>query len=157
MRKLLEFNQGVRSSKKMPDIKAGDIVRVHRKIKEGDKERIQIFEGIVMAVKGKQSSSPMVTVRKVSFGVGVEIIVPVYSPSVEKIEVIRRARVRRSKLYYLRKKGVQISKLKTKELDNFAASKEEQEPKDKAQEESGEEKNENEKVKKETSAEKDAS
>lgn len=106
---------------KRPDVKTGDIVKIHRKIKEGDKERVQVFEGIVVAVKGKQSSSPMITVRKVSFGVGVEITVPVFSPPVSKIEIMKHAEVRRSKLYYLRRKDYRISKMKTKDLEKFVA------------------------------------
>ena len=127
MIKLQTFNQKVRSSAKRPEIKAGDIVKIHRKIKEGGKERVQIFEGIVISVKGKQSSSPMITVRKVSFGVGVEITVPVYSPAISKIEVVKRAKMRRSKLYYLRRKAFKISKLKTKELDQFVEEEKEEE------------------------------
>ena len=103
----------------MPDLKAGDVVRVSRKIKEGDKERVQIFEGIIIAIKGGQSSSPMITVRKVSEGVGVELILPIYSPSIEKIEIVRRAQVRRAKLYYLRGKTAKKSRLKYKELSEF--------------------------------------
>lgn len=128
MTKLNQHNQKIRSSVKRPEVKAGDIVKIHRKIKEGNKERIQVFEGIVIAVKGKQSSSPMITVRKVSFGVGIEITVPVFSPSISKIEVVKRAKVRRSKLYYLRRKNFKVSKLKTKELEKFIAEDEEEKP-----------------------------
>jgi len=103
----------------MPELRSGDIVKVYRKVKEGGKERVQVFEGIVIAIKGKQSSSPMVTVRRVSFGVGVEITVPVYSPLVEKIEVVKRVKTRKSKLYYLRRQDFKLSKLKVKELDKF--------------------------------------
>lgn len=121
MKKLQSYNQKVRSSRKMPEFRSGDIVRVHRKVKEGEKERTQVFEGIIISVKGKQSSSPMITVRKVSFGVGVEITIPVFSPLVEKIEVLKKARTRRAKLYYLRRKDFKISKLKMKELEQFIA------------------------------------
>ncbi|MDD3487214.1 MAG: 50S ribosomal protein L19 [Candidatus Moranbacteria bacterium] len=121
MQKVQQFNAKVRESSKRPDLKAGEIVKIHRKIKEGEKERIQIFEGIVIAIKGRQSSSPMVTIRRVSFGIGVEITIPLHSPAIAKIEVVKQAKIRRSKLYYLRNKGVRISKLKTKELDKFAA------------------------------------
>lgn len=119
MKKLREYNQKVRLSRKMPELRSGDIVKVYRKVKEGGKERVQVFEGIVIAIKGKQSSSPMVTVRRVSFGVGVEITVPVYSPLVEKIEVVKRVKTRKSKLYYLRRQDFKLSKLKVKELDKF--------------------------------------
>lgn len=120
MEKVKIFNAKVRAAVKRPDLKAGDIVKVHRKIKEGEKERIQIFEGIVIGVKGRQSSSPTATIRRVSFGTGVEITIPLHSPAISKIEVVKRAKVRRAKLYYLRKKGIRISKLKTKELAEFA-------------------------------------
>jgi len=121
MKKVMEYNQKVRASRKMPELRSGDIVKVHRKVKEGEKERTQIFEGIIISIKGKQSSSPMITVRKVSFGVGVEIIIPVFSPMVEKIEVVKRAKARQAKLYYLRRKDFKLSKLKMKELDQFIA------------------------------------
>jgi len=121
MQKLQKFNAKARASAKRTDLNAGDIVKIHRKIKEGEKERIQVFEGIVISVKGKQSSSPMATIRRVSFGTGVEITIPVHSPAISKIEVLKQAKVRRAKLYYLRKKGLRISKLKTKELDKFIA------------------------------------
>ena len=121
MEKVQKFNAKVRTSLKRPDLKAGDIVKIHRKIKEGEKERIQVFEGIVVGVKGKQSSSPMATVRRVSFGTGVEITIPLHSPAISKIEILKQAKVRQAKLYYLRGKGIRISKLKTKELAKFVA------------------------------------
>ncbi len=134
MEKIYQFNQKVRQSKKYPALKSGDIVKIHRKIKEGDKERVQIFEGIIVSIKGKQSSSPMVTVRRVSFGTGVEITVPLYSPAISKIEVVKSAKVRRSKLYYLREKGFRLSKLKMKELGQFVHPKEEPKTKEKNEE-----------------------
>jgi large subunit ribosomal protein L19 len=84
-----------------PPMKAGDTVRVHVKVREGDKERIQIFEGIVIGLRrgGVRASF---TVRKVSFGQGVERIFPLHSPIIDRIEVVRSARVRRAKLYFLR-------------------------------------------------------
>jgi large subunit ribosomal protein L19 len=84
-----------------PDMKAGDTVRVHVKVREGDKERIQIFEGIIIGLRRGGARSSF-TVRKVSFGQGVERIFPLHSPSIAKVEVIRSARVRRAKLYFLR-------------------------------------------------------
>ena len=84
-----------------PDMKSGDTVRVHVKVREGDKERIQIFEGIVIGMhRGGLRAS--FTVRKVSFGQGVERIFPLHSPTIAKVDVIRSARVRRAKLYFLR-------------------------------------------------------
>jgi large subunit ribosomal protein L19 len=84
-----------------PAMRAGDTVRVHVKIREGDKERIQVFEGTVVGVR-RGGSRASFTVRKVSFGQGVERIFPLHSPTIDRIEVIRGAKVRRAKLYYLR-------------------------------------------------------
>jgi large subunit ribosomal protein L19 len=113
-KKVVEFNKELRA-KQMPEFCAGDVVKVHRKIKEGDKERVQIFEGLIIAVKGGQSSSPTITVRKVSNGVGVELIVPIFSPNIEKIEMVKRAKVRRAKLYYLRGLTAKKSRMKYKD------------------------------------------
>ena len=86
----------------LPDFAAGDTVKVHVKIKEGEKERLQAFQGVVISKRGGRSNATF-TVRKVSYGIGVERIFPLHSPSIDKIEVITRGRVRRSKIYYLRK------------------------------------------------------
>src|SRR5712672_3509225 len=84
-----------------PQMKAGDTVKVHVKVREGDKERIQVFEGIIIGLhRGGVRAS--FTVRKVSFGQGVERIFPLHSPIIQKVEVVRTAKVRRAKLYYLR-------------------------------------------------------
>ena len=87
--------------KKRPDVKVGDTVKLHLKIKEGNRERIQIFEGVVISIKGSGINKNLV-VRKISYGVGVEKIVPLHSDILERIEVVKRGSVRRSKLYYLR-------------------------------------------------------
>jgi large subunit ribosomal protein L19 len=84
-----------------PAMKAGDTVRVHVKVREGDKERIQIFEGVIIGLH-RGGTRGTFTVRKVSFGQGVERIFPLHSPTIQKIEVTRAAKVRRAKLYYLR-------------------------------------------------------
>jgi large subunit ribosomal protein L19 len=84
-----------------PRLRSGDTVKVHVKVREGDKERIQVFEGLVIAMRGGGARASF-TVRKVSFGQGVERIFPLHSPSIDRIEVVRTARVRRAKLYYLR-------------------------------------------------------
>ncbi|MCD4811795.1 50S ribosomal protein L19 [bacterium] len=87
--------------KKRPDVRVGDTVKLHMKIREGSKERVQIFEGVVIAIKGSGINKNM-TVRKISYSVGVEKIVPFHTPNLEKVEVVKRGSVRRSKLYYLR-------------------------------------------------------
>ena len=85
----------------IPEFRPGDTVRVHVKVREGQRERIQVFEGVVIRRRGSGISETY-TVRKISYGVGVERTFPVHSPKVEKIEVMRRGKVRRAKLYYLR-------------------------------------------------------
>ena len=99
----LEKEQMEKLAKKadFPEFKAGDTLRVHAKVVEGDRERIQVFEGVCIARKNDGLNSTF-TVRKISFGEGVERVFPVYSPNVAKVEVSRRGKVRRSKLYYLR-------------------------------------------------------
>ena len=124
-KKLTEFNLNQRTVKNIPELRTGDIVKVFRKIKEGGKERIQVFEGMIIAKKGGQSSSPIITVRKVSSGVGVELVLPVYSPSIDKIEVVKRAKVRRSKLYYIRDKSAKSLRLKYKDMAGFTTVEEE--------------------------------
>ena len=84
-----------------PRMKSGDTVRVHVKVREGDKERIQVFEGVVIGLH-RGGARASFTVRKVSFGQGVERIFPLHSPIIQRVEVVRSARVRRAKLYYLR-------------------------------------------------------
>ena len=87
--------------KDVPDMEPGDTVRVHVKIVEGDKERIQVYEGVVMGRSGSGLKERF-RVRKISYGVGVERIFPVHSPRIEKIDLVRKGRVRRAKLFYLR-------------------------------------------------------
>ena len=91
-------------ARKTMDIRPGDTVRVMQKIKEKDKFRLQAFEGLILARKHGTEAGSTITVRKVSSGVGVERIFPLYSPMIEKIEVVKRARVRRAKLYFIREK-----------------------------------------------------
>lgn len=112
--------------KQTPDIKSGYTVKVHQKIKEGDKERIQIFEGIIIARKHGQGINSTITVRKVSDGIGVERIFPVHSPSIDKIEVVKAGKTRRSKLYYLRTAKGKKARLKNKDFS--AAIAEEEKP-----------------------------
>lgn len=99
---VLEKVEQSQQKKDLPSFRAGDTVRVHVKIKEGDKERIQVFEGTVISRRRAANHSTF-TVRKISFGHGVERIFPLHSPSIDKIDVVRSGRVRRAKLYYLRK------------------------------------------------------
>ncbi len=94
-----------------PVLNVGDTVRIHNKIKEGTRERIQLFEGTIIAKNGGGISETF-TVRRVSYGCGVEKTFPVHSPNVEKVEIIRRGKVRRAKLYYLRDRVGKSSKVK---------------------------------------------
>lgn len=97
--------------RKIFEFRSGDTVRVNVKIKEGDKSRIQVFEGVVIAIKRNGLSSTF-TVRKVSVGYGVERIFPLYSPTIQTIEVVKRGRVRRAKLYYLRERKGKAARIK---------------------------------------------
>jgi large subunit ribosomal protein L19 len=101
----------------LPSFRSGDTVAVHARIKEGDKERIQIFKGVVIR-RRKGTMDASFTVRKVSYGVGVERIFPTNSPIIDKVEVITEGKVRRSRLYYLRKLRGKAAKVKTKNLFN---------------------------------------
>ena len=96
-----------------PKVAIGDTVKVHVKVKEGNRERIQIFEGTVIAKKHGGIEETM-TVRRISYGIGVEKVFPVYSPSIEKVEVVRSGAVRRAKLYYLRSRVGKAAKVKEK-------------------------------------------
>ncbi|MBA4544017.1 MULTISPECIES: 50S ribosomal protein L19 [Thermoactinomyces] len=97
--------------KDIPQFRAGDTLRVHVRVKEGQRERIQVFEGVVIQRRGGGISETF-TVRKISYGVGVERTFPLHSPRIEKIEVIRRGKVRRAKLYYLRKLRGKAARIK---------------------------------------------
>ncbi len=97
----------------LPVLSIGDYVKVHLKVKEGNRERIQIFEGTVIAKKGSGLKETF-TVRRVSYGVGVERILPVHSPKIATIEVVRKGKVRRAKLYYLRERVGKAAKVREK-------------------------------------------
>jgi len=99
-------NEQLRSD--LPQVEIGDYVKVHLKIKEGNRERVQIFEGTIIAKKGSGLTETM-TVRRLSYGVGVERILPVHSPKIDKIEIVRKGKIRRAKLYYLRDRDRQSS------------------------------------------------
>jgi large subunit ribosomal protein L19 len=105
----------------IPKFQAGDTVKVHVKIKEGDKERVQVFEGVVLGIRRAQNHSTF-RVRKVSFGQGVERIFPLHSPVIDKIEVVRSGRVRRAKLYYLRKLKGKAARLREVRSEQEAAA-----------------------------------
>ncbi len=97
----------------IPDFKSGDTVKVHAKIKEGDKERIQVFQGVVIRKrKGKMGAT--FTVRKVSYGIGVERIFPLHSPNIDRVEIISRGKVRRGRLYYMRQLKGKAARIKEK-------------------------------------------
>lgn len=97
----------------IPDFRAGDTIRVHAKIKEGDKERIQVFQGAVIR-KRKGTMGATFTVRKISYGIGVERIFPTHSPAIDRIEIVSRGKVRRSRLYYMRKLKGKAARIKEK-------------------------------------------
>ena len=97
----------------IPDFKAGDTIKVHARIKEGEKERVQVFQGFVIR-KRKGSTGATFTVRKISYGVGVERIFPLHSPTIDKIEIVSRGRVRRGRLYYMRKLKGKAARIKEK-------------------------------------------
>ena len=97
----------------VPEIRVGDTVRVHIKVTEGTKERIQVFEGTVIA-KTHGGVNETFTVRRISYGVGVEKVFPVHSPNVVKVETVRKGKVRRAKLYYLRDRVGKAAKVKEK-------------------------------------------
>ena len=108
----LEAEQIAKFSEKIPTIDPGDTVRVHVLIVEGKRERTQVFEGVVLALNGK-ANNRSITVRRISHGVGVERVFPLFTPRIEKFEVVRKAKVRRAKLYYLR--GLTGKKARLKE------------------------------------------
>jgi large subunit ribosomal protein L19 len=100
--------------RQVPEFRPGDTIRVHVKIKEGDKERLQIFEGVLIA-RNHSGVSETITVRKVSFGQGVERIFPIHAPVIDHIDVVRTGRVRRAKLYYLRELKGKAARLRERD------------------------------------------
>jgi len=116
MRKEVENFLKPTIKKDLPPIKSGDTVRIHQKIREGDKERIQVFEGLVLARKHGKEAGATITVRKVISGIGVERIIPLHSPNLQKIEIVKSGKVRRAKLYYLRRLKGKKARLKKKEF-----------------------------------------
>ena len=111
MNEIIKNIEAAQMKAEAPEFNVGDTVRVHGKIKEGNRERIQIFEGVVLKKQGG-SNRETFTVRKTSNGIGVEKTCPLHSPNVEKVEVIRRGKVRRAKLNYLRQRVGKAAKVK---------------------------------------------
>ncbi len=117
----LDFVENTQLRENIPAFQSGDTVKVHVRIKEGNKERLQVFEGIVIARK-HGGARETITVRKVSFGVGVERIFPLHATVVDHIDVVRRGKVRRAKLYYLRDLRGKAARIKEKDTRNKAQS-----------------------------------
>ncbi|MFP5332200.1 MAG: 50S ribosomal protein L19 [Acidimicrobiia bacterium] len=109
----LDMLEGAYLRDDVPDFRAGDTVKVHVRVVEGGRERVQVFEGVVIARNGTGLKAS-VTVRKISFGVGVERVFPIHAPIIQKIEVVRKGDVRRSKLYYLRDRAGKSARIKEK-------------------------------------------
>lgn len=116
MADLIKFVEQELAAKRtnLPDFKAGDTVNVHVKISEGNKERVQQFQGVVITRRGKGTNGESFSVRKVSNGVGVERIFPLLSPSIDKIEVMKQGKVRRAKLYYMKGRHGKSARIKEK-------------------------------------------
>jgi large subunit ribosomal protein L19 len=109
--------------KDVPQFGVGDTVRVHYRIIEGDKERIQIFEGVVIARHGKESANANFTVRRMAYNEGVERVFPLHSPRVEQVEVVREGRVRRAKLHYLRERSGKAARVKAQMFGSKSSKK----------------------------------
>ena len=120
-RSAIEYVEAKHLRKELADFRTGDSVRVHWKVKEGEKERVQAFEGIVIR-KRKGNNRASFTVRKVSFGVGVERIFPLHSPRYEKIEILSRGNVNRNRLFYLRELRGKASRVETQEEATAASA-----------------------------------
>ena len=112
--KFVEEQESAEARNNVPSFSPGDTVNVHYKIKEGNKERIQQFQGTVMQIRNASSNGETFTVRKISGGIAVERIFPVLTPNIEKIEVLRKGKVRRAKLFYLRGRKGKAARIKEK-------------------------------------------
>mgnify|MGYP000005016315 FL=1 len=113
--------ENLKANKNFPKFNPGDTVKVHLKVKEGEKERIQIYEGVCIAKKNAGINSSF-TVRKISYGEGIERVLPLYSPQIEKIELVKSGDVRRSKLYYLRGRSGKSARIAEKNTYNQTTS-----------------------------------
>ena len=116
MNQLSVFQSKNMGQDKFDGMRPGWTVKVFQKIKEGEKTRVQAFEGLIMSRKHNKESGATVTIRKVSGGIGVEKTFPIYLPTIDKVEVIRKAKVRRAKLYYLKEKSAREIRRKTKQI-----------------------------------------
>ena len=126
MDKIALFNQVHTAANRWPDLRVGWTVKIHQKVREGEKAKNQTFEGIIIAKKHGNEAGASITVRRVSGGIGVEKTLPLSLPSIEKIVVVKKSRVRRAKLYYLREKTAKEIRKKTKqELAKVAGKAEE--------------------------------
>ena len=125
MNTLEKFEKGhlkeLQSDKNYPKFGSGDTIKVHLKVKEGEKERIQVFEGVCIAKKNAGINSSF-TVRKISYGEGIERVLPLYSPQISKIEIVKNGNVRRSKLYYLRGRSGKSARIAEKNVFSQAAN-----------------------------------
>ncbi len=110
----LRVVEGQNLNTSVPDLRPGDTVRVHFKFKEGDNVRTQVFEGVVIRLRGSGANATFTVRRIAAHGIGVERIFPLYSPNLEKVEILKRAKVRRAKLYYLRERYGKAARLKEK-------------------------------------------
>lgn len=126
--------------KDLPEIRSGDIVRVHQKIKEGEKTRIQVFEGLTIARKHGKGIGATITVRRTTGYTGVERVFPLHSPAIEKIEIVERRKARRAKLYYLRESKKRKIRLKRQELPEQTQQQEQPKKEEKPEEPKKEEK-----------------
>ena len=129
------------SNKSYPEFNAGDTIKVHLKIKEGEKERVQVFEGVCIAKK-KAGLNSAFTVRKISYGEGIERVIPLFSPQISKIELVKSGDVRRSKLYYLRERSGKSARISEKNVFSKTDSKV-SDPSEKSNKEDSSEKIEN--------------
>lgn len=125
MHKIAQFTQKYLKTG-LPDFRSGDTVKVYQKIKEGEKERIQLFEGLVIARKHGKGTDGTFTVRKVTAGVGVEKTYPLHSPLIEKLEVVKSTKTRRNKLYFIRGASGRRAKMKSVRADVSAVQETEQ-------------------------------
>jgi large subunit ribosomal protein L19 len=123
MYSLIESINSKDLKKKVTDVRSGDTVRVHQKIKEGEKSRVQVFEGLVIATKSPKSVSASMTVRRMASGVGVEKTFMLHSPLIEKIDVVKRTKVRRNKLNYMKARSGKSARLRAVAFDMEAVNK----------------------------------